>query len=250
MKIFVINLERDKEKLAFVRRQMDALGLAFDREPAVDGRSLSEDARREAVNGFAWWCAVGRPIQPAEIGCALSHYSIYERIAESVCILEDDVELSPEFLEVLERVARFIDPAKPQVVMLSDEWGCRAAKGKAEGVVASSDAWCTDGYVITPLAAQAIRKANLPIEVPCDTWRRWVRRGLIELYHAFPTTVSQRQDLFGSSTDPCFARAKRSRSLPARVLHKCVRAFGLAVDELRWRLVKCRSGCPLREGLR
>lgn len=238
MKIFVINLDRDTEKMSFIRRQMDAQGLAYVREPAVEGCGLPEGERRKVVNGFAWWCAMGRPIQPAEIGCALSHYKIYERITEPVCILEDDVELRPGLSEALERIAHFIDPAKPQVVMLSDEWGCRAAKGKADGIVASSDAWCTDGYVITPLAAQAIRKANLPIEVPCDTWRRWVRRGLIELYHAFPTAVIQRQDLFGSSTDPCFARAKRSRSLPARVLHKCVRVFGLAVDELRWRLVK------------
>lgn len=242
MRIFVINLERDAERLAFVAGQLESLGLAFERVSAVDAQGLSEEERRRAVNGFVWRCATGRSVRPAEIGCALSHYGIYGRMTEPVCILEDDVELQPGFLEALERVGEFIDPERPQVVMLSDMHSAHAALGPAGSIVRSAGGMCTDGYVITPSAARAILRVNLPLEAPCDAWSRWTRRGLIELYHALPAAVAQRQDLFGSSTSPDLAKPKRRRSVPDEILHKCARAVELAVDELRWRLT--RRGLP------
>lgn len=238
MKMLVINLDRETEKMAFVARQLESLGLVFERVSAVDARGLSDEDRHRAVNGFAWRCATGRSVRPAEIGCALSHYGIYGRMTEPVCILEDDVELQPGFPEALERVGRFIDPEKPQVVLLSDLHAAHAASGEAGSIVRSKDGMCTDGYVITPSAARTMLRVNLPLEAPCDAWDRWVRRGLIELYHALPAMVAQRQDVFGSSTSPDFMKPKRRRTLPGEVLHKCVRAVELAVDELRWRLTR------------
>ncbi len=76
----------------------------------MDGRSIPESAlkhysRREAVK-----CA-GRELSPEEVGCALSHAKMWERlIAENlneVLVLEDDVVLVETFMHILYLRHRF-----------------------------------------------------------------------------------------------------------------------------------------------
>lgn len=198
MKVYLVNLDRDVEKLAFMMRQLAALGIAYERVPAVYGKAMAASELKKMYRPFRWWCAVGRPIVPAEVGCASSHFGIYARLKarEAVCILEDDVVLDAAFVERLREVERFVDVEKPQVVMLSSHNQPR----DGVGIVRSSDAMCTDAYVITPPAAEAILRANRPLIVPCDHWRRWVECGLIELYHALPTVARQDQVTFVGTT--------------------------------------------------
>ena len=124
MKVFLINLDVDKKRLAVADAQLRQLGVEYERIPAVYGKALSEAERRVAVNRFRWWCAIGRPILPGEIGCALSHYHIYRRlIDESIpyaCILEDDVVLEREFKDQLAFVESRLSPKDPDVILLSN----------------------------------------------------------------------------------------------------------------------------------
>ena len=237
MKVFVINLDTAIERIEFVRRQLRQLGLAYERISAVYGKDLSVEERREVFSAFRWWCAMGRPVAPAEIGCALSHYKIYRQMVEDeklpyCCILEDDIALSQEFNSTLKEVGCWIDPKKPQVVILNDH---QNANGDIpSGIHRSTGGTCTDGYVLTRVAARNLLDANLPIIVPCDTWGRWVRQGRIELYHAVPAVVRQMQNVFGTSTSE--GRVDVSKlPLPRRLVHKVKRAIGKALD---WSLIK------------
>lgn len=224
MKVYVVNLDKDVEKLASITSQLNRLGVAFERVPAVYGKAIAWNELKKNYNPFRWWCAVGRPIAPAEIGCALSHYGVYESISEPVCILEDDVILDAAFVERLSEVEKFIDPKKPQVVMLSDHTR-RYTSGEI-GIVSSNGAMCTDGYVITPLAAKRLLKANLPMIVPCDHWWRWRKLGIVELYHALPSVVRQDQATFGSSTSV----AHRSHRASLWLWKKFLRLIGKMID--------------------
>ena len=227
MKVFLINLDQDKEKLAFVDEQLKRLGVDYTRVAGIYGKSLPQVEYKAAFSKFRWWCAVGRPIVPAEIGCALSHYGIYRgmRAGEVVCILEDDVILGEEFPARLKEVEQFVDVRKPQVVMLSSHRHERQGRG----VVRSSTAMCTDGYVITQPAAVALLKANLPMQVPCDHWWRWQKHGLIELFHALPTVVSQNQEEFGTSTQNGAILVK-DYPFCKKVIHKFKRCIGKSID--------------------
>lgn len=229
MKVYVINLDKDAHKLASVDDQLKRLGIEYERVPGVYGKCLPKDVFGRSVNYFRWWCAIGRPIVPAEVGCALSHYGIYDRMNEQdvICILEDDVVLDDAFKTRLDEVEHFIDIAKPQVIMLSSH-NCERS---GAGICRSTAAICTDGYVITGLAAKALLKANLPMQVPCDHWRRWASKGVIELYHALPTVVRQNQEEFGTSTQ-ANAIAVSSYPLPKWMVHKCKRVIGKAIDGL------------------
>lgn len=233
MKVLLINLDRDKERMASIDGQLKKLGIDYERVSGVYGKELPRNDFARSFNSFRWWCAMGRPVAPAEIGCALSHYNIYRRMVNDenlnyCCILEDDVELSPHFTSTLQVIEKYIDPAKPQVIILNDHQHRYA--GLEPGVHHSRfGGTCTDGYVLTRVAARNLLEANLPVIVPCDTWGRWVRQGRIELYHAVPAVVRQMQDIFGSSTDVNRVNVSQL-SLPRWLLHKTKRTVGKALD--------------------
>ena len=227
MKIYLINLDKDIERLQSVDCQCRRLGITYERISAVNGRMMSEKDRHKAVNAFRWWCSQGRPIRIGEIGCAKSHYSIYSTLTETACIMEDDVIINDSFKEVLERVEQWIDPSRPQVVLLSNHTKKQCSKS---GIFPAKADVCTEGYVITPVAAAALLKANFPIQRPCDHWRVWARRKVIELYHAFPTVCSQNKLEFDSRTvDPgCFRVA--DLSIFPKMVHKSKRVIGKFLD--------------------
>lgn len=229
MKVFVINLDKDKGRMASVDAQLRRLGIEYERVSGVYAKEMPVSELREMFNRFRWWCAIGRPVVPAEIGCALSHYNIYRSMTQGdvVCILEDDVMLTDEFPRRLKEVEAFVTAEKPQVIMLSSHNWLQSGSG----IVRSKTAMCTDAYVITQPAAVALLKANLPMQVPCDHWWRWGQKGIIELYHALPTTVTQNQAQFGTSTQ---ANADVVSKYPPLkwCLHKAKRLVGKTIDRL------------------
>lgn len=240
MKTFLINLDKDTVKLAALDRQLKSLGIIYERVPGIYGKGLSEKARRAAFRPFRWWCAVGRPIAPAEIGCALSHYGIYKRMLDEkipcAFIFEDDVIVAPDFNEVLKAIEGWIDKDKPQVILFSNhgniDFSRRSPVCKFDGGVSlygTHSGTCAESYCLTHAAAKALLWQNHPMITPCDNWGRWVKNRTIELYHAFPTTCSQNQVEFGSSTS--MGRVSVAGLSSVRyVLHKFKRAMGKTID--------------------
>lgn len=226
MKIYLVNLDKDIEKLAFMTRQLDALGVDFERVPAVYGKDIPSQEFKKLYSPFRWWCAIGRKLVPAEVGCAYSHYGIYEKMkaGEAVCILEDDVVLDSEFKSRLAEVEKFVDASKPQVIMLSSH----EKKREGSGIVRSRSAMCTDAYVITYPAAQAVLKINRPMITPCDHWWRWASTGYLELYHALPSVAKQDQVTFEGSTSE--GRRNESRFSINYLLRKVGRLIGKPID--------------------
>ena len=98
MRVFVINLARRRERMEFMRSQFHRLNVDFERVEAIDGAALPASEIERSVNRFRWHCAQGYRARNGEIGCALSHQSIYHRMIDeniaAACIVEDDVTLS------------------------------------------------------------------------------------------------------------------------------------------------------------
>lgn len=233
MQIFVVNLARDTMRWEAVHSQLLNAEVEHERFPAVNGRVLPQEERRKTVNSFRWWCAVGRPVRVGEIGCALSHYGIYKMVKDSpVCILEDDVILDKKFKSVLAYVERNIDCSLPQVILLSNHTHKRQDVSTDLCLRQAKSDMYTEGYVITPLAADALLKANFPLQCPCDWWGRWVRKGIIKLYHAYPTVCSQDQTQYVSGTVDSDAFNVKNLSLFRFCLHKFLRLIGIIVDRM------------------
>lgn len=109
-KIFVINLEKDIDRLKFMENQLNELGLPFERFPAIYGKTFVDkdfeydDSIAQKING--------KSLTLGEIGCALSHKRVYQKFLKDqkdnhslkYCIvLEDDVLLPKNFKDILER---------------------------------------------------------------------------------------------------------------------------------------------------
>lgn len=117
MKIFVINLARNPERLERMERLLGAQGLEFERLDAVDGKRLDaeEIARWSQKKPDGSLC-----LSPSEVGCMLSHRHAWEKIAAMetghAAVLEDDIHFSAEAAAFL-KSGKWI-PADAEIVKI------------------------------------------------------------------------------------------------------------------------------------
>jgi len=201
MRTFVINLEKDKDRYALVANQLERLGIAFERFPAVDGRALSADEMRRSFRPVRSFLAMKKRMSRAEIGVALSHVGCCRAMVETrtpvALILEDDVVLDDRFPSALERTAAFLDPNRPQVITFSG-FGIENGANLPAEIRPERALWCTDAYCLTLPAARLMLKANEPVISVSDSFKRWRRWFGLELYRVLPTTVRQDDVTFAS----------------------------------------------------
>ena len=102
MKIFIISLKHALDRRQAIAKELDGLGIQFEFVDAVVGADIDlYDAK--VINLAKIQKFLGRNITNGEIGCALSHASIYqkmidEKISDAI-VLEDDAIITPEFAE-------------------------------------------------------------------------------------------------------------------------------------------------------
>jgi len=92
-KVYVINMDKDTERLARFDEQMRQHKISYTRVPGVVGAALGY---HDALSGFCnQFCTAGMK------GCALSHRAIWEDMLknryENVAIFEDDAVLDDDF---------------------------------------------------------------------------------------------------------------------------------------------------------
>lgn len=257
MKVFVLNLDRDTERMAALDKRLNELGVPYERVSGIYGKDLSDKERRDAVNRFRYLCARGYLPRVGEIGCQLSHQKAYHKIIdekiEVACILEDDVKLDDRFPWVLREVEKWYDPSKPQLVLLSnhcidtgygnDHEGFTTPKSDSAeperfSVESSFGDMFAEGYILGSLGARNLLAQNAPMIVPADHWGRWVEIGAINLYHAFPTVCSQNKCEFESGTAPAGFFDVSKLSLPARFAWKVWRLLGTTIDRILMKVLK------------
>lgn len=103
---WVINLERDVQRLERIARQLEPTGLAWTRLPAVYGRDLPADEQDRLLDRTAYRRRHGMEPALGELGCYLSHVAVMRALLASphraALVLEDDVLLTPALLPVLQ----------------------------------------------------------------------------------------------------------------------------------------------------
>lgn len=244
MRIFVINLERRKERLAYMDRQLRDLGAAYERVAAVDGKLMRREEKKAAVAMFRWWCVNGYRVRDGEIGCALSHQSVYRMMLERglnyACIIEDDIRLDKRLCEVLKAVeARIGDGSSPKVFQLAPYEHRQDEDGL--GISFRKVCWAASagGYVLTRSAAERLLSVNVPLQSTADNWGRWCAKGGIELYDVNPIVCHQSpygevpNDLaFASDTVDQGTQFVKDMSTLRRLIHKSGRVVGKLIDNI------------------
>ncbi len=243
----VINLDRDTDRLAHMERQLNKAGFAFERFPAIKGAELPESLRAYFPDsGFK---ADRTPLSLGEIGCYASHLAICRRVVDGsllapVCVLEDDVELPPDFDHLLTTILERL-PAVWDIVRLSNDtkrsvMPLDTLRGQFQLVRYTNVPGSTGASLLSRSGAEKfLKQAARSLPVDQDLRRVWVWN--LNTFGVTPTPV--RRDIFDvSSIDAMadagwrtkrwrIARMRRRRVLeaPARHLYG-MRTFGIG----RW----------------
>lgn len=107
--IYVINLEGDTARLASITDSLAAIGLNFERVPAIRGKDVPGWESMVDVELYAR--RNNKPMAtPGEVGCTLSHLKAMETFLSTQApwcvIMEDDVAANRELPDVLSALAK------------------------------------------------------------------------------------------------------------------------------------------------
>ena len=237
MQIFVINLPEDADRRRAIEDQLRNLGLPHEVLPAVKGKLLSSEDRRNNYDELRFVRNEGRPALPGELGCALSHIEAYRLVVKRklpyALILEDDACLNPNVPQLLKAIEAQNSPSVENVYLLT--W-FNALGSRKLGILWSSyrvadvkSAFCTHGYVVSNAAAQALLRALCPVRHLADCWN-WLRRHrVVRVLAVVPTCITT--DLsYGTRTAVGLAEAVAGRLLFGRLRHKLHRVFWRLID--------------------
>lgn len=175
--IWVINLKQDEARRIFMAEQLNRLGLSFEFVEAVDGREVEKD-------DLGFYSPIlarklfDRELLPGELGCALSHIRLWEKMVneniQEALILEDDIYIGTSFVGVLKHRDK-----------LPDHWEhinfCTWTSVKPIGspivdiyraCIFIDFPYSTAAYLLTKGGAEKLLKGCIPIYRPIDHYFR------------------------------------------------------------------------------
>ncbi len=102
-KTFVINLDKDTERMQFMHTQLSGMGIEYQRVAAILGKEYTPT--KDEYDENVALLKTGQALFPNELGCALSHKKVYEMIVANniplALIFEDDVLLPDNFNQIV-----------------------------------------------------------------------------------------------------------------------------------------------------
>jgi glycosyl transferase family 25 len=171
--IYIINLDKDFERMASLAKNLQFLGLNYTRISAIHGKAVPQ--WEDLVNEKLYKKRNRMPMpRPGEVGCYLSHLKAMKEFmltGEPWCvILEDDVEVLPECLEVLRALGTQDDwdLAKLFCFHSGMPFRTRAITQKHHLVIHFTRTTSSAAYAINRRAAETLLKAMLPISEQVD----------------------------------------------------------------------------------
>ena len=183
--IFVISLARAKDRRAAMIERLNGLGAPYEIVDAVDGEAAAPALYESRLRRDIFRRKYGRNMTLGEIGCYLSHYNLWRRVANEnipcALILEDDSEWDDDLLSVAVAVEN-----------LQWRWGVVLLSGKRHKIRGRELATVGDrnrrlvlcdrrmgsaiGYMVSQwgagLLAEYCRKITAPVDYAYGEWWR------------------------------------------------------------------------------
>jgi len=199
MKCFVVNLDRDKDRLEATQALFASAGMDFERVAAVDARAMTAGQLHTACPRFRFYIANARRVKPGEIGCALSHRKVWETVASRglalAAVFEDDILADMDELKRhLASIEAADDPSVPTVWLMNSGLAKPAAPDGDWYDIRSADggswAWGAYCYALNAAAAKRLVRLLTPMANVVDAWSVFARCGvrILAATDAFATT--------------------------------------------------------------
>jgi glycosyl transferase family 25 len=177
MKIFVISLPSSQDRRVNVIEKLRDKNLDFEFLDAVDGRSDHHPYLKN-YNEKAYLLNRCRKAAPGELGCYVSHFLAWEKcvaLNEPIVVLEDDFEITENFVDGLEFVKQFLDKiAFVRLERIKTKYHAPSCYRNEKFVLARQlkVEMCTTGYALTPQGAQIFIEKGREICAPVDLFFR------------------------------------------------------------------------------
>ncbi len=253
MDVYVINLDRQTERLHWMEQELRAAGVAFQRVRAVDAERLSPAFVTRIAKGDTGKLA------PHQIAAIMSHRKVWRALLRSPAphcmVFEDDVHIgrgSNQFLAALDVSAVEFDIVKLESVgerVLIDFGNAHSVAGRRLCPLRSAYMGAA-GYVINRKAAATLLRVTRTLAVPID-WFLFAdaylaSNGLIVL-QTIPGIVAQEEHLRRLATAAHMLSGQPARMklvpLERKVAREMVRPFRQLAASLarRW-LMRAEPG--------
>ncbi len=160
--IWVINMDKSKDRLKEITTNLESLGLKFNRFSAINGKELKE----HEIDKLTTPLCTNLLCNPGIVGCAQSHKEIWKKLVKDdktdyYLILEDDATLSKESVEVIKKLEPKIREHSIDFINLSCiHTGCGFVKTefKIDDYEFGKPIFplCLTGYIVTKKGAQKL----------------------------------------------------------------------------------------------
>jgi len=200
--VYVINLDRRPDRLARMRARLDAIGVAWERIPALDAQSATDaDLAPEIALQDTWW-----PVRRGAQCLARTNVAIFRRILDEghpgAVVLQDDVEVSPD----LARLVRDGAWAPDRFGLIQMEFWPGKVDTKLLGPGAPTS---LPGRHVHRLHSKSLGAA-------CFFLRDWGARAFLE--HGLPVRASGDHSLFNPACAAAFDAMETALLQPALAL--------------------------------
>jgi glycosyl transferase, family 25 len=200
VQIFVINLKTRKDRRDNVMAQLSGAGVPFKFFSAVEGTGQLHNYFTGS-NPLQFLLETGHFPEPAEINCYASHLTLWKQcvvLAQPIVIMEDDFQITTDFLRILARTETLIARCGfIRLEALEERW--QHKPGLAPALVRSDEGinlYCqrmpsvrATCYALTPACAAAFIAASTTLAAPVDhVIRRCWRHGQL-LYALTPPAI-------------------------------------------------------------
>lgn len=233
---FVINLDRSPDRMAAARARFQAVGVDVTRFAAIDA-TANPDLVAASVDQDLFRAFMRRTAEPGEVGCALSHFALWETLAtgdvEALLILEDDAVPTDDFA-VIEQIVDAL-PDDWELCLLSSDGsggGPHSLRSVATADAAVHRLW-RPGYLASAyLVHRRIlhHRDRWPpcarLAFPIDAWRYWAWLHGMSIYTAAPRPIRSDRSLASTIDHSGAGRVKQART-PGRVLRSHVVRFAM-----------------------
>ncbi|AMO54710.1 hypothetical protein GZ77_24095 [Endozoicomonas montiporae] len=206
--VFAICMEREQQRKIEISKHLAKLGVTFSFSNAVDGHQLTDEQKSIYSESHAK-DHLGRPLALGEIGCYLSHTTIWQKIVDEnidvAFVIESDAVLSEETLKSCSALLQE-KPYKDLIMVYYREcypsfWQQKKITSHSKLVKFSNKSACTTAYLVSNKGAQKLLKHAFPISMPVDDFMTggYINKDL-DTYAVYPRNVEITEDALESSS--------------------------------------------------
>jgi glycosyl transferase family 25 len=239
LKIVVLSLTSSLTRRQQITDKFANLDVKFEFLNAIDGRTDTHPYLQN-YHEHAFLKHRRRKAVPGELGCYVSHLLAWEKciaLNQPLLVLEDDAELTPDFMagiKVLQTLADNVGYVR--VEPLESKWVVTVWQQQHFSLVKQLKVgMCATGYLITPNAAKQLLKKATAICYPIDLFLKYTFIHQQTMYALCPPLVypTHSDSIIGIE-----ARKQRERGLGLQ-LQRFVYKWFYVIDNTTTNLVNC-----------